>query len=149
MKRVNVNLFFDVGAFLAFLSLLSTGLLLEFRLPSGSGGHLPYGYGHRALDRPIETILNLTRHEWGEVHFWIACCFVVVITIHLILHWKWIGSMCKNLINFTHGSSLIFITATITLVFLLALPLLSPKDQATLREQQAIQSATQGEFIPD
>ncbi|MEX0844285.1 MAG: DUF4405 domain-containing protein, partial [Balneolaceae bacterium] len=40
------------------------------------------------------NIWGLTRHEWGDIHFWIAVIFAVTITVHLILHLPWIkGSL--------------------------------------------------------
>jgi len=40
--------------------------------------------------------MGLSRHEWGEIHFWVAVGLALVITIHLALHWKWIVSMLKG-----------------------------------------------------
>jgi len=52
--------------------LTSTGLLLHGKLPPGSG---------RA------SIWGLTRHEWGDIHLVLACTFIVLIVLHLGLHW--------------------------------------------------------------
>jgi hypothetical protein len=150
MKRVNTNFIIDVAALLALLLLVSTGLILEYRLPPGSGGHEPYGYGHRALDRPIMTIWGWSRHAWGEFHFWIACFFVLVLAIHLILHWKWIVSMCKNLTsNCSHVEMFVLIAGLATFVGLMMLLLVGPKNQTSLREQQALQTPTEARVMSE
>jgi len=43
MKRTHLNALIDGLAFVAFLFVLSTGLLLEYQLPVGSGGLQSYG----------------------------------------------------------------------------------------------------------
>lgn len=63
---------------LIFCALAGTGLLLVFRLPPGSRG----GAGLAAL--------GMTRHQWGDWHAWIAAAFLVLIAIHLALHWRWL-----------------------------------------------------------
>lgn len=150
MRRVNSNFVIDVVALFALLLLVSTGLLLEFRLPPGSGGHEPYGLGRRALDRPITTIWGWTRHEWGEFHFWLACAFVVILVIHLVLHLKWIVAMCKNLTSLLSPAKLFgLIAGVIILLGLTALPLIVPKNGTSLREQQNFQFPAEQRAISD
>lgn len=55
--------------------LLFTGFIIKYILPAGSHG---------------ASLWGLTRHQWGDFHFWIAVAFVVTITLHLILHLPWI-----------------------------------------------------------
>lgn len=61
-----------------------TGLLLAFRLPSGSRG----GRGLSAL--------GMGRHEWGDVHTWISYVFIGLIVLHLILHWRWLWQFASR-----------------------------------------------------
>jgi hypothetical protein len=52
-----------------------TGLLL-WLAPSGPrSGQVP-------------LLLNLTKNELGDVHFWIAVATVVVTVVHIIIDWK-------------------------------------------------------------
>lgn len=64
--------------FLSFLSLTSTGLLLEFRLPRQSGG---------------AEILGFTRHDWGNIHFYISVVALTLIALHLYLNRSWFKSL--------------------------------------------------------
>lgn len=58
-------------------AMAGTGLLLAFRLPPGSRG----GRGLSAMD--------LSRHEWGDIHTWLSYAFLALIAVHLALHWRW------------------------------------------------------------
>ena len=127
MKRVNLNFGIDLAAFFALLMLVSTGLLMEFRLPPGSGGHEPYGLGWRAMERPTPVIWEMTRHQWGEIHFWIAVTFTLLLAFHLVLHWKWIVATSKNLSQRISKSTLLLWLIAIVGVLFIAAPLVSPK----------------------
>jgi hypothetical protein len=129
MKRVHLNFGIDLAAFLALLMLVSTGLLIEFRLPPGSGGHEPYGHGRRAMERATPVIWDLTRHQWGAIHFWIALSFVALLTVHLVLHWKWIAATCKNLVPRAAPFTVLVWLIAILAMVLIAAPLLSPKTE--------------------
>lgn len=82
MRKHTQNVFLNTGLFIEMLGLIATGVILHFVLPAGSRQ---------------ETFGTLTRHQWGEIHFWIATVFTVFVVIHLCFHAKWIsGSYFKN-----------------------------------------------------
>jgi hypothetical protein len=139
MKRTDLNLFIDALALAAVVLLVSTGLLIEFRLPPGSGGGGLRGHGFGAANRPVETIWGWTRHEWGEVHFSIACVMILIVVVHLILHWKWIVGVLKNKTDhFSHGKTALFIALLVIGFCVAALPLLVSKKSTTLRQRQML-----------
>lgn len=78
MRKPEINLLINVAAFILFMLLASTGLLMWLQLPPGHG---------------YLTVWGMNRHAWGDIHFWIAVIFLVLISVHLILHWSWIKSM--------------------------------------------------------
>ncbi|MBS4050417.1 MAG: DUF4405 domain-containing protein [Methylomonas sp.] len=83
-NRTVVNIIIDLIATVLFLGMLATGYLLRFPLPPGSNkSHVLWG---------------LSRHEWGDVHFWISVGLMLVLVVHLALHWNWvvtvIGKRC-------------------------------------------------------
>ena len=82
MKRTNLNFILDVSAFVGFVMLTTTGVLMRYILPPGSGHY--------------STIWGLDRHEWGGIHFWISVIFFSVLTLHLVLHWRWIVSVISG-----------------------------------------------------
>ena len=78
MTRQSLNFAVDWFAYALLTALVGTGLLLHFRLPPGSGA---------------ASLLSMTRHEWGEVHFWIAVGLSAAVLVHLLLHASWIKAM--------------------------------------------------------
>lgn len=83
-NRTVVNIIIDLIATVLFLGMLATGYLLRFPLPPGSNkSHVLWG---------------LSRHEWGDIHFWISVGLILVLVVHLALHWNWvvtvIGKRC-------------------------------------------------------
>jgi Domain of unknown function (DUF4405) len=82
VKRPTLNLVVDATAFAAFVLLTSTGVLLRYVLPPGSGRHT--------------TIWGLDRHEWGQIHFWISMAFLTCLGVHLFVHRRWIASVIQG-----------------------------------------------------
>ena len=59
---------------------------------------LPHGQGYRG-GRGLELVDNTfiwQRDTWIDLHDWTAVALVVLIIIHLILHWKWIWYMTRK-----------------------------------------------------
>lgn len=80
MKRRTVNLWLDLGAFAGFLVLAGSGAVLRWVLPPGRGRR----WGIEQL------LLGWGRHEWRDLHLWVAIAFVALVVVHLVLHWSWI-----------------------------------------------------------
>lgn len=141
MKRAQLNFAIDAAGFAAFLFLLSTGLLLRYQLPPGSGRLHAVGSGRGAAERPIMLLWGWTRHEWGQIHYWIAGVLIAILAVHLVLHWKWIISVLRG--THSDASGLRFglgLTSLIALVLLSAAPLLAPTQSVTRGDLQQQQS---------
>ncbi len=82
MTRNALNFLVDVLSVLLFLWLLTTGTILRFILPPGSGPR---------------TLGGLRRHDWGSVHFWSAVGLVSILVVHVALHWQWV---CTNILRY-------------------------------------------------
>jgi hypothetical protein len=93
MNRTIANITIDIIAALLFLGMIATGYLLHFPLPPGSNKTL--------------SLWGYTRHQWGEAHFWISLGLLLVLLVHLVLHWNWIvtviGKRC-HLVKSAHPS---------------------------------------------
>jgi hypothetical protein len=70
--------------YLAFCGLIGTGALMQWKLVPGSQG------GHGL------TVLDMTRHEWGDIHFWLAVVCVGATVAHLILNWPWLKKIASS-----------------------------------------------------
>ena len=75
MNKESLIKLIDLLSFIGLSALISTGALIKFSLPPRSGG---------------ATIWGLTRHEWGDIHFYISIGFLIIITLHLLLHLRFI-----------------------------------------------------------
>lgn len=138
MKRTHLNALVDGIAFIAFLLLLSTGLLLEYQLPAGSGGLQGYGSGHGASDRPVHMVWGWTRHEWGQLHYWLALAMMAVLAFHVVLHWKWIVCIVQGKPSTTSGHRLILGVVGLAFAVLLAMvPLMGGKTTISRGELRA------------
>ena len=66
-----------------------SGFILWLALPSGAGrGGLS------------TVFLGLSRHSWLDIHDYAAVALVVIVAIHMLLHWKWIVNMTKRTIAY-------------------------------------------------
>ena len=90
MKKTWLNFYVDLFLFLDFIMMMGTGLVIKYVLPPGSGGR-------HGGERHVKALLSMTRHEWGDIHFYLSILLITLITIHIILHWKWIKCMFKDL----------------------------------------------------
>ena len=82
MNRTTLNFVVDTAAFVGFVLLTTTGVLMHYLLPPGSGHHT--------------TIWGLDRHDWGQVHFWISAAFLGTLALHLCLHWRWVTALVRG-----------------------------------------------------
>jgi hypothetical protein len=93
----------NLTLYLCACLMISTGLILAFRLPPGSGG--------RGM-----TVAGLRRHDWGSIHEIIAYAFIALILIHLIVHWNWLvrvaggGSAARVWLGFGGGLLIVFLS---------------------------------------
>lgn len=116
MRRPTLNFLVDATAFVGFVFLVSTGVLMRYVLPPGSG--------KRTL------VWGLDRHDWGALHFWIAAAFLAVLAFHVVLHGKWILSVLRG--RPRHGSGARLALGLVGLFAILALgvaPLVSPVER--------------------
>lgn len=130
MKTSKKNFIVDIFAFICFVFLVSTGLILFYNLPKGSGHS--------------NTIWNLERHEWGNIHFWIAVSFLLILALHFVLHWKWIVSLIKgrSLTNSRNRIALGLVGLFALIVIAIA-PIITPAQNSKANELKETQSASQ------
>jgi hypothetical protein len=82
MEKKRMHAIIDAFAFACFVFITATGLLMHYILPPGSGRFM--------------ELWGMDRHQWGQIHFWISVAFLVVLALHVVLHWRWIISMVKG-----------------------------------------------------
>lgn len=98
----------DIAMYLLFCFIVGTGLLIGYRLPPCSRGG-DHGY----------TLWGLGRHDWGNLHLWVAYAFIGLCIVHLVLNFSFI----RNVVTSKSRSLLALITlpgAFVVLWFLFA-----------------------------
>ncbi|MCA9396443.1 MAG: DUF4405 domain-containing protein [Candidatus Omnitrophica bacterium] len=117
---------------ITFIFMISTGSILKWILPPGSGRL----EGREAWGREIASYIGLTRHEWGEVHFYISIGFVIILGAHLLLHWNWIKATAWGTARSPQPKSRKLITAGIAAFIVLGLlfPWIGKKEYHAKRE---------------
>ncbi|WP_305907451.1 DUF4405 domain-containing protein [Methylomarinum sp. Ch1-1] len=105
----------DLCSFIALTLIVSTGTLLEFTLPARSGR---------------SSVWGLTRHQWGDVHWYVSIFFLLMMSLHLLTHLKYIKQVVLG-----HASSErkyrvgIGLVGMIALIVILLAPVLSPVEE--------------------
>jgi hypothetical protein len=113
MRRKTVNFIVDAVAFGCFVLLTTSGIVVRYVLPPGSGR--------------FTSVWGLDRHEWGSIHFWIAVIFLGALTIHLFLHWRWVVSVTRGVPREESGLRVALgLVGVLAVVALAVAPLLSP-----------------------
>ena len=121
MKRSKMNSLVDGLSFGAFVFLTSTGVLIRYILPPGSGR--------------FTTLWGLDRHGWGDIHFWVALAFFACLSAHIFLHWKWIVALIKGKKREGSGARVALgIVGVVTVLALALAPLLVPVEQTIAKE---------------
>ena len=96
MRKVNV--YWSLVISMALLGLVEavSGFVLWLGFPTGGGG-AGRGWGGGGLGNL--TFWEISKHTWIDIHDWVAVALVVLVLIHVILHWKWIVRMAKSLFS--------------------------------------------------
>lgn len=90
MQRTLLNLLVDLAVAFVLLGMLVTGYVIKFPLPPGTNKDW--------------ILWGMTRHQWGEIHFWISLVFSVLIVVHVCLHWTWIVTVVRQRLGLPKSS---------------------------------------------
>jgi hypothetical protein len=122
MNRTIFNIIIDILAAFLLIGMIATGYLLRFPLPPGSNKLL--------------SLWGFSRHQWGDVHFWISLGLLLVMVIHIVLHWNWIVTVAGKHCNFlkTAHPSLVRSGLLTVCVFILIITLFAWTAQNNVKE---------------
>ena len=88
--QTRTNWLIDAAAFLGGLLASITGIYFLF-LPTG---------GYRGGRNPMYGVTVLfDRHTWEDWHTWTGIAMIVAVAIHLAIHWPWVKTMTKRIVN--------------------------------------------------
>ncbi len=89
MRKAARNYLVALIMFLLALFEVVSGFVLWLVLPRGRG----YRGGGGSI---TEATFLWSRDTWIDLHNWVAVALLVIVALHLILHWRWIVHMTKT-----------------------------------------------------
>ncbi len=118
MDKTKINFVIDALMFLCLMAIAGLGFLMKYVLLPGRQAWAKYG-------RNVElTWLGWDRHDWGEIHLYLAFSLLTLLTVHLILHWKMILGLFERLIPNPQRRTRVAFAFLIITVLLLYFPFL-------------------------
>lgn len=82
-NRTSINFWLDLVSLVVMVGLTATGALIYLVLPPGTGHHL--------------SLFGLSRHDYGDVHLVLAVAALVLLILHLLMHWSWVCCVTAKL----------------------------------------------------
>ncbi|MGB6681958.1 MAG: DUF4405 domain-containing protein [Candidatus Bathyarchaeia archaeon] len=98
MKSKRFNAIVNIAILLFFFIATISGIIVWLVLPRSYGlGFQPSNSSQYLGETPSTRFLELSRHNWIDIHIISSLIFVIVVVLHDVLHWKWFKSLPKIL----------------------------------------------------
>jgi hypothetical protein len=91
MNRVVKNYIIFIALVLPVIIEGISGFILWWILPSGEGGY------RGGLGPSVRDVFIWDRHAWIDIHNVSALVLVVLVIIHIVIHWRWIVTVTKRM----------------------------------------------------
>jgi LysM repeat protein len=92
-NKPKLNLSIDFIMLLLLIPVAGIGFLMKYVLISGIERNTIYG------NNVDLEFFRLTRHQWGAVHLTLSFIFLILLFLHIILHWKLILSVFRQMVQ--------------------------------------------------
>ena len=137
MDRSKFSFVIDALMFLGIMALAGLGFLMKYILPPGREVVARYG---RNLNL---TWLGWDRHDWGDIHLYLAFILLGLLALHLILHWHLIPGLFARLLphpRWRFRLALIFLLLSLLLIYFpfLITPDMQARGRGGGRRSQAV-----------
>lgn len=91
-NKAKINLAIDALMLVLLMAIAGMGFLIRYVLVSGYERNILY-------KGDVELYFwGLTRHEWGSIHLWVNYIFLFLLLIHIVLHWKLITHIFRQMV---------------------------------------------------
>ena len=118
MSKTTVNYIINAVLAALMLNIAFIGILLGFVVPKGERA----GYESKVL-------WGLHRHDWGDIHLYLSLALLVLIVVHVWLHWPWVAACTQRLLSRTTWGIVFAVIAGAVAIFVIAW-LTSPRTYA-------------------
>ena len=115
MKKTDWQYLVDTLLFFCIVGIAFIGFLMGLVIPKGP-----------VASESSKYFLGLHRHQWGNIHFYLSIAFVTLVTIHLLLSWKWIKGKARQIFKKSWATILI-LTALVSLLVIFLFWVLYPR----------------------
>lgn len=134
-SRTAINFWIDLLTAIAFAGLLGTSFLMKYILPPGTCD----GEG-------VKVWLTHSRHWWGDIHFVIAVVMILLIIVHIWLHWSWVTGAWGKLLGSLKSPATW--TALVVMAGVMAVPWIIPAEELDVMVAPDHYSVAGGEHGP-
>ncbi|MBC7086618.1 MAG: DUF4405 domain-containing protein [Methanomethylovorans sp.] len=116
MNKTKANFIIDGLLFLGMMFLTGSGLVQKYILLSGSASRQVFG---KKVDM---LMLGFNRDDWSTIHLYFGYFMLFLLLLHIVLHWKQIKVMYKQLINNSALRTVIMVAFMIASIILVVFP---------------------------
>ncbi|MFO8015403.1 MAG: DUF4405 domain-containing protein [Phycisphaerae bacterium] len=92
MTKPRLNLLIDIVMTVLMAAIAGLGFLINWVLIPGEERPAVYG------SRPDLYWLGLDRHEWGDVHLTLGVALLVLLVLHVALHWSQVVGIWRRMV---------------------------------------------------
>ena len=92
MDKPKLNFVIDALMFLCLMAMAGLGFLMKYVLPSGRDAWARYGSNRQF------SWLGWDRHDWGDIHLYLAFTLLSLLVLHVVLHWQQILGLFQRLV---------------------------------------------------
>jgi hypothetical protein len=92
-NKTHLNFVLDALMFMDMTIIGGLGFLMKYTLPPGRERLLASG------DTARTQFLGMDRHQWGSIHLYAALFLLIILAVHIYLHWNMIVEIYRNMIK--------------------------------------------------
>jgi hypothetical protein len=114
MDKPKLNFVIDALMFLCLMAMAGLGFLMKYLLPSGRDAWAKYGSNRQF------SWLGWDRHDWGDIHLYLAFTLLGLLALHVVLHWQQILGLFQRLVpnpRQRYRIALIFLLLSLLLIY--------------------------------
>jgi hypothetical protein len=114
MDKPKLNFVIDAAMFLCLMAMAGLGFLMKYSLPSGRDARAAYGSNLQF------SWLGWDRQDWGDIHLYLAFILLILLVLHLILHWRQILGLFHRVVpdpRRRYRIALVFLILSLLLIY--------------------------------
>jgi hypothetical protein len=114
VDKLKLNFVIDAMMFLCLMAMAGLGFLVKYFLPSGRDAWAQYGSNRQF------SWLGWDRHDWGDIHLYLAFILLSLLVVHVILHWRQILGLFQRVVPNSrqrYRIALIFLLLALLLIY--------------------------------